>query len=1497
MARKTSPSRHADSAPQMGRTLKRFLGLIACGGLVAASVWINTQTNAQDPVSEPNPFERYNTGTTAGATPTKAAKSTDVNRRRVEDQMRRARLELRNGHSEEATRLASAADQMARQWKVAFKAGEQTPTALLALIQGPSSDVQFAQTKPKGDVQQASATDDPHAYVQALLTEAREEVRRGELDSAKEKIELASATEVEYGNFDIRPEHVLADLARKQVASPDGPSADFAATPKTPRASWAEAEAPAPGTAKPAAPQGDTELKEQSKELVALAREALEQGNLEEARTFAIEAQKLDVSYDLLDEHPEHVLAEIERRSKSVMITGKSRRVTPAANSDEGQATHDAALRLLGEAKQALQSGNLKEAKEKATQASQLDVAYTIYDDRPDLVLQEIRTAESRASVAATRKANTQPVATSEKKEQADQLIVQARQSLKSGNVKHAQQLVAQAEQLDVAYDKFDDRPEMVREDVERLVASQPNQTVASTESDLSLEDQKQAAISLIQEAQAALEAGDSELARSKAQAAAEYNVTYQLFEDTPEMVLAQIDQSTNAPGARSTGVMTADAGFDQSPVIAEGSALELYNQGVDALRQGDRRHAYDAFLAAYQSGEKLDGYRQQQLQDKLRELAPRNNKIELASGEQVVDGGNSNQLDAAVQQHEAKFDKLRTETLNAVFRAERQREQKPEEAQKLLQDQLAVIESSGFAPEQVEPLAASVRSSLSGVDSYMKQHAPVIELERRNAETRDLVEREIQTRVRVDQEMATLVDKFKELKDQRRFAEAHAVAKQALEMDPNNATAVQMELTGKFAMRDDQIRRLKSDKEESFYDTLNDVEQSLINPVANGDPVRMAKNWEQIKANRKPSPVDGTEHSAVEERVYASLKAPVSLHFDNTPLEEVLKHIADSQGIGISLDTQGLDEQGNTQSTPVTIGVDGIRLESALNLMLEQLGLDYIVENEVLMITSKSRRQGDMKPKVYPVADLIMPLTARQPQSATFQPMNSGGGGQFSVPGFGGMAQVPAEGGNSLLPTNSTMPGVDNQGGISNHDFRALSDLIMTTVDPDSWEDNGGLASISNHESTLSLVVRQTQRVHQEIADLLSQLRRLQDLQVTIEVRYISVSDKFFEQIGVDFDFNVNDSIGGPRTNSQFNPLSAFGAVDPVNGSAGGAGQTGAQAGGQQGGGQQGGQAAQAGAGNLGAVGPFSPGPRINVVGRDKWPSRTVVGMSAPGQFSGDLDVPFRQGSFDLAAPSFGNFDPGAGIQFGMAILSDVEAFLFVRAAQGDRRSNIMFAPKITTFNGIPASIFSGTNRPFVTSLTPVSSGFSIGFQPQITTIREGTSLSVQPVVSADRRYVRLSVSPDFSNVTDVQTFSFAGGSAGGLQGGQGGGQQGGGQQGGGQQGGGQQGGGQQGGGQQGGQNGGSGLAAAVQLPIVAQVTISTVVSVPDGGTVLLGGVKSLSEGRNMAGVPILNKIPYISRLFRNSGVGRETSSLMMMVTPRIIIQEEEEELLGLPE
>ena len=156
---------------------------------------------------------------------------------------------------------------------------------------------------------------------------------------------------------------------------------------------------------------------------------------------------------------------------------------------------------------------------------------------------------------------------------------------------------------------------------------------------------------------------------------------------------------------------------------------------------------------------------------------------------------------------------------------------------------------------------------------------------------------------------------------------------------------------------------------------------------------------------------------------------------------------------------------------------------------------------------------------------------------------------------------------------------------------------------------------------------------------------------------------------------------------------------------------------------------------------------------------------------------------------------------------------------------------------------------------------------------------MNVTAVVSDDRRFVRLQLVPFFSQVTSVSTFTFDG--------------------------------------QQttevatnsvlddlldlvdGGANADiadnelqtSTQGVTVQLPVLSVTSISTVVSVPDGGTVLMGGIKTLQESRAEQGVPFLSNVPYINRLFKNVGVGQETSNFMLMVTPRIIIQQEIEE------
>jgi general secretion pathway protein D len=262
---------------------------------------------------------------------------------------------------------------------------------------------------------------------------------------------------------------------------------------------------------------------------------------------------------------------------------------------------------------------------------------------------------------------------------------------------------------------------------------------------------------------------------------------------------------------------------------------------------------------------------------------------------------------------------------------------------------------------------------------------------------------------------------------------------------------------------------------------------------------------------------------------------------------------------------------------------------------------------------------------------------------------------------------------------------------------------------------------------------------------------------------------------------------------------------------------------------------------------------------------------------FSTDLDVPFRQNSFDLTqlAPFGGAV--GGGLNFGFAILSDIEAYFLIEAAQGDSRTNVLNAPKVTLFNGQQAFVADATSRPFVIGVIPVVGEFAAAQQPIIVVLNEGTMMTIQAVVSEDRRYVRMTIVPFFTQIGDVDEFTFEGSSSS--------------------------------------TNSSSSTdddddgkneseeeteeetrsGVTVQLPSFSFVSVVTTVSVPDGGTVLLGGIKRLSEGRNEFGVPLLSKVPYINRLFRNVAIGRETNSLLMMVTPRIIIQEEEEERLGI--
>ena len=77
------------------------------------------------------------------------------------------------------------------------------------------------------------------------------------------------------------------------------------------------------------------------------------------------------------------------------------------------------------------------------------------------------------------------------------------------------------------------------------------------------------------------------------------------------------------------------------------------------------------------------------------------------------------------------------------------------------------------------------------------------------------------------------------------------------------------------------------------------------------------------------------------------------------------------------------------------------------------------------------------------------------------------------------------------------------------------------------------------------------------------------------------------------------------------------------------------------------------------------------------------------------------------------------------------------------------------------------------------------------------------------------------------------------------------------------------------------------IQLPTVSVQDLQTTVTVPDGGTLLLGGQRLSGETDREMGAPVLNKIPIINRMFNNRATVRDERTLLILVKPKIMINE----------
>jgi type II secretory pathway component GspD/PulD (secretin) len=186
--------------------------------------------------------------------------------------------------------------------------------------------------------------------------------------------------------------------------------------------------------------------------------------------------------------------------------------------------------------------------------------------------------------------------------------------------------------------------------------------------------------------------------------------------------------------------------------------------------------------------------------------------------------------------------------------------------------------------------------------------------------------------------------------------------------------------------------------------------------------------------------------------------------------------------------------------------------------------------------------------------------------------------------------------------------------------------------------------------------------------------------------------------------------------------------------------------------------------------------------------------------------------------------------------------------------------APRVTLFNGQRAYVLVVRQQSYVSNLTPVVGAGVVSFAPTIDVVESGVKLDVQATVSSDRKYVTLTLRPQLSELIGLFNFTFQVGAAPNIN------------------------------------NinnilGSGAPTGIIQQPEIQLTEVKTTVSVPDGGTLLLGGQTLSGETTREAGVPVLSKVPFLKRLFTNRSEAKDETVVLILVKPTIIIQREAEQ------
>ncbi|MBX9579652.1 MAG: hypothetical protein K2X87_05025, partial [Gemmataceae bacterium] len=350
------------------------------------------------------------------------------------------------------------------------------------------------------------------------------------------------------------------------------------------------------------------------------------------------------------------------------------------------------------------------------------------------------------------------------------------------------------------------------------------------------------------------------------------------------------------------------------------------------------------------------------------------------------------------------------------------------------------VLAYGGIGDEARRRLAADLNAVLQEV--FLKG----AEIKRQAAAEREQIARvtqrlnEFQRQQDDENRVKARIDAFRQLMQQARYELAYQEAQLMIQDRISRGqsvppAAVASYIIGQQATQLREWRELIRIREDRFLLTMLQVEKSNI-PYPDEPPVHFppAAVWRELTAARKEkyeSSLLGADASPTQKKLQSILEnTPVNLgetDLQTTPLTDVLKQLAQRYDITFIINNSAFDAPAavaDAKATALsTTRLDGLTLGTFLDVYLRGLSVDsvtYIVRPDYIEITSYAKRLEEKVTRVFPVADLVIPIPSSVNQQVLQQNLNvqnqtlaifgaaslygnSGFLGSGSIGGFGG--------------------------------------------------------------------------------------------------------------------------------------------------------------------------------------------------------------------------------------------------------------------------------------------------------------------------------------------------------------------------------------------------------------------------------------------------------------------------------------------------------------